>query len=147
MVENPLSVFWNSLNNGNIDWNIFYEKLDDSKRKEATGFLIKREFVLSSSEKVEDMTFSSECNTPKKYVVKYERGRILNPANSINLQETLYFIKERYAEQYMGYLLRTSLEKSQLELEVKEMNYNLINKMRSDGLSDFYGESSDNRTY
>lgn len=147
MVKNPLSVFWNSLNNGNIDWGIFCEKLDDSKRKEAAKSLIKRDFVSSSSEKVEDMTLSSECNTPRKYVVKYKRGRILNPTNSINLQETLYFTKERYAEQYMSYLLRTSLKKSQLKFEVKEMTSNLRNVMRLDGLFDFDNESSNNRTY
>lgn len=147
MIENPLSVFWNSLNNGNIDWGIFYEKLDDSKRKEAAGFLIERDFVLSNSEQVADISFTSRWVTPKKYVVKYKRGRILNPANSINLQETLYFAKERYAEQYMSYLLRTSLERSQLELEVREMTSTLRDEMRLDGLFDFDGKSSNNRTY
>ena len=147
MVKNLLAVFWTSLNNGNIDWGIFYEKLDDSKRKEAANSLIKRGFVLSSSEQVADITFSSEWNTPKKYVVKYKTGRILNPVNSTNFQEVLYFRKERYAKQYMSYLLRTSLEKSPLELEVKELNSSLRNKMRSDGLFNFDGESSNNRTY
>ncbi len=141
MVENLLAIFWNSLNNGNIDWGIFY-KLKSSKRKEAANSLIKRGFVVSSSERVENMNFTSKCNALRKYVVKYERGRILNPANSINLQETLYFVKERYAEQYMSYLLRTNLEKSQLKLEVKELNSSLRNKMKSDGLFNFDYESS-----
>ena len=139
--------FWNSLNDGDINWDIFY-KLNNEERKEAANWLIKRDFVLSSSERVENMSLTSECNALKKYVIKYERGRILNPANSANLQETLYFRKEEYAEQYMSYLRRTSLKKSLLILEAKELNSSLVNAMRTrDWIFDFHGESPNHPSY